>query len=272
MPEPRRAFTALVGVHLRELRSQLAPLLIFTVLLPLALAAALNAMPTLVPPYAPGNQPSTLDLAATTSERGAFILAAALMATLLGIAWGVLPQQLAQMRNQHQFDFFAGFPVGRVTYLLALLVAYAIVALPGVLLVPTLTALALKATVSANPAFLIVVPLCFLALTTTGGALGLARLSTATTVALSAALYLLGVGVLGLPATGSLGGAAHTLAFLSPATLATDLLNATLPHHGGTSALVLDGVGLGLYTAGAAYLVQRLLPWRVSALQPQTGG
>ena len=268
MLEPRRAFTALVGLHLRELRGQFVALVIFTLALPLAFAAALNALTTLTPSFMPGSQAAVVDPVAA-SERASLILVPTLVMALLGVAWVVLPQQLARMRATQQFGFFAGFAVGRVTYLLALLATYAIAALPGLLVVPAVVAIALRVPLSLSPVLIIVVPLVFVALAATGGALGLARLGEGALTALSTALYAVALGGLWLLAAG-LGGTFHTLVLLIPAALAADLLTATLPHLG-TSAVTLDVLGLILYAAGGGYLVYRLLPWRVGTTQPQVG-
>jgi hypothetical protein len=258
MPEPRRAFTTLVGLHLRDLRGHFVGLLLFTLVVPLAFALGVHVLPNL----------TTITTSQTTDAGSSLSLPLGVVAALLGCAWVVLPQQFAHMREARQFNFFAGYAVGQGTYLLAVLTAYACAALPGVLLVPTLASYALHEQFTLRPALLAEVPLGFLALAATGGVLGLLRISAAATTALTTALYF---GALGLLALLSLGitGNAHTLALLAPSSLAGDLLSTTT-LQGNTNAVVADVVGLIVYSAGGGYLVTRLLPWRVNAAQPQT--
>jgi hypothetical protein len=262
MPDPRRAFTTLVGMHLSELRGQFVPMLLFTLVLPLAFAAGLHAL--LSP------QSAFAAIGVDESSQGAFIVSASTVATLLGITWVVLPQQFAQMKAAQRFGFFAGFAVGRGTYLLAVLVSYAIATLPGVLSVSEAMVIALHVPLNVSLASLAVVPLGFIALAATGGALGLARLSTAAITAISTSAYFVALGVLAALAIGATG-AAHTLVLLFPPSQAADLLTATLTHLG-TSTPAPDVAGLGLYAVGGAYLTYRSLPWRVGATQPQSGG
>jgi hypothetical protein len=257
MPEPRRAFNTLVGLHIRELRGQFVGLLLFTLVVPLAFTLAVHALPQLIG--------ITTNPAPETNISPSLPLG--VVAALLGCTWVVLPQQVAHMRETRQFNFLAGYAIGQGTYLLAALTAYALAALPGVLLVPTLAAYALHEHFTVHPTLLAEVPLGFLALTATGGMLGLLRMSIAATTALTTALYIGALGLLTLLSFG-ITGTPHTLALLAPSSLASDLLSAT-SFQQPTNSVVADVVGLLIYSVGGGYLVVRLLPWRANATQTQ---
>ena len=271
MPEPRSAFTTLVDLHLRGLRGQIGALMVYTLALPLALAAALNTISPLASPFAPGSLPSVTEPIAPgmpDAMRAALVIAPALVVALLGASWVVLPQMIARMREREQFHFFSSFAVGRVTFVLALLAAYAIATLPGAVLVPLTISYVLKVTPHPSLWLVVALPLAFVGLAATGMCLGLLRLAHAASAAVSTAAYVVTLGALWLLGNGT-EGVAHTLLLLLPGSLASDLFIATAPHAGVT-ATALDVVGLLLYAAGGGYLAYRLLPWRVEAAAPQT--
>jgi ABC-2 type transport system permease protein len=244
MPEPRRAFATLLMMQLTQLRGAFVEIVLATLVLPLGLVAALTAFPF-----------------ATTPAQQALLLGASGVLPLAGIALLVVPGQIAHFREQGNISFFASFPVNRVSLLLAWLVAYGLVALPGVALIPLWTMHQLHVPYAFSFGLLVPLVLVYVTLAAIGACLGLAgwrHMAAAGAGVLSYAVSLFGL--LFLTVTHPLP-LAHTLATLLPATLATDLNAAAFPQNG-THAIATSVLLLLLYAAGFSYLAFRLLPWR----------
>ena len=247
MPERPRTFFPLLTMQLLQLRGEWLALSFASLVLPLGIVTALTAFP----------------FATTNGQRDLLLGASSILATL-GCALVVLPGQIARMRDQGQLRYFAAFPVGRVSLLLAWFATFALVALPGSILTPLWTAHLLHLSPSFSWEIGIVWLLSSFALIAVGGSLGIAGLRHTATLASGFAVYgalLLGILFLAVPHPSPW---AHTLALLLPASMGSDLAAACLPLSSG-HLVVSDLFFLLLYGAGFAYLAYLRFPWRVEA-------
>src|SRR6185437_10444365 len=156
MPDSRAAFRPLVGMQLLALRGQILALTLYTIALPLGIVVALCASP----------------LKDTLLQRTE-VIALSPVLPMLGMAFLVMPPVLARMREQRQIRFFAALPVGRLVFLRALLAAFTLAALPGIVLAPVLAVLLLHTSISFLVGFVLAVVLAGLPLAPLGACLGL---------------------------------------------------------------------------------------------------
>lgn len=117
-------FVTLLQMQLARMRTSWRPYLIVSSAMPLGIAVLMRAVMT------PGQ----------VAENGQEIVAGSAVLAIAMTAVVMLAQRVASMRESGVLDFYATLPVGRAPLIAAVLISFAVFALPGMLIVATLGA------------------------------------------------------------------------------------------------------------------------------------
>lgn len=184
---------------------------------------------------------------------------------VLALMFGMMEKLVSRfmfMRVTGALDYFATLPVQRFALILAIVLAFLVLLLPGLVVIIALGALALGVSLSVNPLALLVIPFCAVPLSGIGALIGSSARTPEEAGSLSLLLtfLLLALGPVVIPPD-RLPGIVLALGWLSPATYAASALRQTLLGPV-TARLLLDLAVLLGCSIVTFWLVSRKMQWR----------
>ena len=170
-----------------------------------------------------------------SSETGAFLTTGVATNAIIVVGMTMLPQFLAEAKQQGRLDYFRSLPISREAYLLALLSVVLVLALPGILLGLVAGWLRYDVNFEISAAIVIVVPLATLSLGGFGAAIAIIspRLQLTNAISQLAIFYFIFFAPVLLPRENLPPALQRTSDFLPP-TYAADAVRATLTDLSGT--------------------------------------
>ena len=211
---------------------------------------------------------SMLGLSVFARDAGAEALTYVLTGNIvLALMFGIMnnvQSHLIFMRFMGSLDYFSTLPIRKSALILAIVLAFFLLALPAVLVTTLVGSWLLDVSLQPSIWLLIVIPICTLPLSGVGALIGiLARTQAESgTISTLLTLIMLGLGPVIIPPD-RLPDILQTLGKLSPATYAASALRQTLLGPV-TTQLWLDLAVLLLVGLAMYWLVARKLDWRQS--------
>lgn len=243
MTENLKAFRFLLVLWLLELRAVALATIIGSLALPVLLAGGLRLAHLLATP-----------------ERNALIVGGSGVVAALSVALLTLPGFVARLRQRGQLGYVAALPVARGPFIFALLIAFGLLALPGVVLAPFLTSLIVPMRLFVSPLTIVLVPLMLLAFNGLGIMWGLMARTEHTAVFGGLVLYIvLLTAPVFLLISHDVPRALTWVAVLLPTGVAGDAAAGLVRDSLGS--LPLDLILLGIYALLTFVAADRALPW-----------
>lgn len=197
-----------------------------------------------------------------SSETGAFLTTGVATNAIIFVGLTMMPQFLAEAKQQGRLDYFRSLPVSREAYLLSLLTVVLVLSLPGIVLGLLTGWWRYDVEFDISPAILLVVPLSALSLGGFGAAIAILspRLQLTNAFSQLAIFYFIFFAPVMLPRD-NLPPALQRTADLLPPTYAADAMRASLTDLEGTnlsrSLLMLLGFAIVSIVVAAATIRRR---------------
>ncbi len=195
-------------------------------------------------------------------ETLAYILTGNVVLALMFGMMEKLTSRFMFMRITGALDYFATLPIQRFALILAIVLAFLALQVPGLVAIIALGALALGVPLRVSPLALLAIPLCAVPLSGIGALIGSSARTPEEAGSLSLLLtfVLLGLGPVVIPPS-RLPGILLVLGWFSPATYAASALRQTLLGPV-TARLLLDLAVLAGLSVVIFWLVARKMQWR----------
>jgi ABC-2 type transport system permease protein len=196
-------------------------------------------------------------------ELGSHIVPGAAIMTLVTLGVSMVANDLAQQRRSGAIQYYAALPISKAAYILAMVTANGIAALPGMLVTIVAGAWLYRLPLVFNPLVLVVVPLSAVSLAGLGAVIGLGikNWRLVGLVAQSVMFFIIFFAPVMIP-TERLPGVLQVSGWFLPPTYAARAFRAALAP-GLAMETLLDVAVLALFAVGSLALVSRFLEWRL---------
>ena len=197
-----------------------------------------------------------------SSRTGAFLTTGVATNAIIVVGLTMMPQFLAEAKQQGRLDYFRSLPISREAYILSLLTVVLVLSLPGIVLGLLTGWWRYDVSFDISPVILLVVPIAVLSLGGFGAAIAILspRLQLTNAISQLAIFYFIFSTPVLLPRE-NLPAALQRTADLLPPTYAADAVRASLTDLEGThlerSLLVLLGFAVASIVVAAASIRRR---------------